>query len=101
MPTSLKMQSRIRTARIFLNLAWNIVTAGWIGGAEGYAQGAINFGTNSINAPGITGVNALEDFLVGYPSSGQIPSREILRRLTVQSFTPPFLHKTTGAPRVT
>ena len=60
-----------------------------IGGAEGYAQGAINFGTNSINAPGITGVNALEDFLVGYPSSGQILVGNPATT-TVQSFTALF-----------
>ena len=60
-----------------------------IGGAEGYAQGAINFGTNSINAPSITGANALEDFLVGYPSSGQILVGNPATT-TVQSFTAPF-----------
>ena len=60
------------------------------GGAEGYAQGAINFGTGGINAPTITtNPNALEDFLVGYPSQGQLLVGNAATN-TVQSFIAAF-----------
>ena len=43
-----------------------------VGGAHGYAQGAINFGTSGINDTPLSITNALEDYLAGYTSSGQI-----------------------------
>ncbi len=57
------------------------------GGAEGYAQGAINFGTGGVNA--FTGANALEDFLVGFPSQGQLLVGSASTN-TVQSFVAAF-----------
>ncbi len=67
-----------------------------VGGAHGFAQGAINFGTAGINA--FNGATPLESFLVGSPSSGQllVGSPDTT---TVQSFYAAFVQDDWRATR--